>query len=90
MWSLCAFCAFSYTGSIPHSLSPYPSEEEETYFHQVPHHGAPTPPRKLVLKHKGEHSVLLHWLPASVRHEIGDSKTTVIGMTDTCLCSNSY
>ncbi|XP_025097156.1 uncharacterized protein LOC112565711 isoform X5 [Pomacea canaliculata] len=52
--------------SIPHSLSPYPSEEEELYFRQVPHDGAPTRPRNLSLRHQGEHSVVLHWLPSQV------------------------
>lgn len=54
------------SGSIPHSLSPYPSEEEELYFRQVPHDGAPTRPRNLSLRHQGEHSVVLHWLPSQV------------------------
>ena len=55
-----------FTGSIPHSLSPYPSEEEEMYFQKVPHHGAPTRPRMLTLQHKGEQSVLLRWQPSRV------------------------
>ncbi|XP_070182472.1 uncharacterized protein [Littorina saxatilis] len=65
--------------SIPHSLSPYPSEEEEMYFRQVPHHGAPTPPRNLTLQHKGEHSVLLQWLPSrvSIDHS-AESRPTVV------------
>ncbi|XP_076445866.1 uncharacterized protein LOC143283507 [Babylonia areolata] len=66
--------------SIPHSLSPYPSEEEEVYFRQVPHHGAPTPPRKLGLQHKSEQSVLLHWLPSRLSMDhTSDPKSSVTG-----------
>ncbi|KAK3099029.1 hypothetical protein FSP39_025424 [Pinctada imbricata] len=48
-------------GCVPHSLSPYPSEEEEQYFLTVPQSGFPTPPRNLRLEHKGENSVVISW-----------------------------
>ncbi|KAL8584354.1 hypothetical protein ACOMHN_031974 [Nucella lapillus] len=58
--------AARYWSSIPHSLSPYPSEEEDVYFRQVPRHGAPTPPRSLTLRHQTEQALQLHWLPPPV------------------------
>ncbi|KAJ8307920.1 hypothetical protein KUTeg_014530 [Tegillarca granosa] len=48
-------------GLVPHSLSPYPSEEEEAYFLTVAKPGLPTPPRNLRLIHKGNNSVVLSW-----------------------------
>lgn len=60
----------SYTGSkwatVPHSLSPYPSEEEEQYFHSFPQLGCPTPPRNLHMEHKGENSIVLSWGPSKI------------------------
>ncbi|GFS21485.1 centrosomal protein of 97 kDa [Elysia marginata] len=50
---------------IPHSLSPYPSEEEEQYYTQVPVNGAPTPPRRLTLRHHSRSALLLSWQPSS-------------------------
>ncbi|XP_012941590.1 serine-rich adhesin for platelets [Aplysia californica] len=52
-------------GCIPHSLSPYPSEEEESYFLQVPVQGAPTPPRQLQLRHLNRSTLMLSWQPSS-------------------------
>ncbi|XP_056014228.1 uncharacterized protein LOC125674963 isoform X3 [Ostrea edulis] len=55
----------SFTGSkwatVPHSLSPYPSEEEEQYFYSFPQLGCPTPPRNLHMEHKGENSIVISW-----------------------------
>ncbi|XP_071136329.1 serine-rich adhesin for platelets-like isoform X2 [Mytilus edulis] len=48
-------------GTVPHSLSPFPSEEEEVYFMSVPQPGFPTPPRNVKLEHKGNNSVVLSW-----------------------------
>ncbi|XP_062596300.1 uncharacterized protein LOC134257721 isoform X3 [Saccostrea cucullata] len=60
----------SYTGSrwatVPHSLSPYPSEEEEQYFYSFPQLGCPTPPRSLHMEHKGENSIVLSWGPSKI------------------------
>lgn len=56
---------------IPHSLSPYPSEEEEQYYMQVPVNGAPTPPRCLTLKHHSRSALLLSWLPPSSKSHRG-------------------
>ncbi|KAL5010693.1 hypothetical protein ScPMuIL_012998 [Solemya velum] len=53
-------------GSVPHSLSPYPSEEEEQYFSQVPQAGFPTPPRNLQLEHKGDNSLILKWIHSEI------------------------
>ncbi|XP_021366766.1 uncharacterized protein LOC110459051 isoform X1 [Mizuhopecten yessoensis] len=53
-------------GSVPNSLSPYPSEEEETYFSSVPQPGFPTPPRNLRLEHKGETSIVISWQPSKI------------------------
>ncbi|XP_033740399.1 uncharacterized protein LOC117327494 isoform X2 [Pecten maximus] len=53
-------------GSIPNSLSPYPSEEEEAYFSSVPQPGFPTPPRNLRLEHKGETSIVISWQPSKI------------------------
>ncbi|XP_069137339.1 uncharacterized protein [Argopecten irradians] len=53
-------------GSIPNSLSPYPSEEEEAYFSSVPQPGLPTPPRNLRLEHKGETSIVISWQPSKI------------------------
>ncbi|CAL1544711.1 unnamed protein product [Lymnaea stagnalis] len=55
----------SHWGCIPHSLSPYPSEEEEQYYLRVPMHGAPTPPRCLQLHHFSPSALLLSWQPSS-------------------------
>ncbi|CAC5380139.1 CEP97 [Mytilus coruscus] len=48
-------------GTVPHSLSPFPSEEEEVYFMSVPQPGFPTPPRNVKLEHKGNNSVVMSW-----------------------------
>ncbi|CAG5134150.1 unnamed protein product, partial [Candidula unifasciata] len=52
-------------GCIPHSLSPYPSEEDDPYYLQVSARGAPTPPRHLQLRHHSHHSLMLSWQPPS-------------------------
>ena len=54
------------TGSVPHSLSPYPSEEEEAYFRQVPQPGFPTPPRGLKLEHRGNSALVLRWQQSKI------------------------
>uniref|UniRef100_A0A2C9LL35 Fibronectin type-III domain-containing protein n=1 Tax=Biomphalaria glabrata TaxID=6526 RepID=A0A2C9LL35_BIOGL len=54
-----------YWSLIPNSLSPYPSEEEESYFQQVSVPGAPTPPRCLKLQHHSNSSLMLSWKPSS-------------------------
>ncbi|XP_067676396.1 serine-rich adhesin for platelets-like [Haliotis asinina] len=66
--------------SVPHSLSPYPSEEEESYFRQVPQLGVPTPPRALHLEHRGDSSVILHWQNSRLSDESGKSASrSIIG-----------
>ena len=61
------FCFSLYSiATVPHSLSPYPSEEEEQYFHSFPQIGCPTPPRNLQMEHKGENSVVLSWGPSKI------------------------
>ena len=55
-----------FTGTVPHSLSPYPSEEEESYFMSVPQPGFPTPPRNVKLEHKGTNSVVISWAPSKI------------------------
>lgn len=49
------------SATVPHSLSPYPSEEEEQYFYSFPQLGCPTPPRNLHMEHKGENSIVISW-----------------------------
>jgi len=53
-------------GAVPHSLSPYPSEEEETYFRSVPHPGFPTPPRGLRLENRGPAALVLRWQASKI------------------------
>lgn len=53
-------------GTVPHSLSPYPSEEEESYFMSVPQPGCPTPPRNVKLEHKGTNSVVISWTHSKI------------------------
>lgn len=53
-------------GTVPHSLSPFPSEEEESYFMSVPQPGFPTPPRNVKLEHKGTNSVVISWTPSKI------------------------
>ncbi|XP_071114836.1 serine-rich adhesin for platelets-like [Haliotis cracherodii] len=66
--------------SVPHSLSPYPSEEEESYFRQVPQLGVPTPPRALHLEHRGDNSIILHWQTSRLSDETGKSTSrSIIG-----------
>lgn len=78
LFFLCKICAFwviiglwfvsffFITATVPHSLSPYPSEEEEQYFHSFPQLGCPTPPRNLHMEHKGENSIVLSWGPSKI------------------------
>ncbi|KAK3595229.1 hypothetical protein CHS0354_021545 [Potamilus streckersoni] len=54
------------TGTVPHSLSPYPSEEEDVYFQRVPQPGFPTPPRNLRLEHRGDNALVLRWHPSKI------------------------
>ncbi|XP_052242853.1 uncharacterized protein LOC127852875 isoform X2 [Dreissena polymorpha] len=62
----------SLTGShwvpVPHSLSPYLSEEEEAeaYFRSVPQPGFPTPPRGLKLENRGPSALVLRWQASKV------------------------
>ena len=60
------------SGCIPHSLSPYPSVEEEQYYQQVPE--APTPPRRLVLKHHSSSALILSWQPSSCHRGGGEDE----------------
>ncbi|KAL3881429.1 hypothetical protein ACJMK2_027871 [Sinanodonta woodiana] len=53
-------------GTVPHSLSPYPSEEEDVYFQRVPQPGFPTPPRNLRLEHRGDNALVLRWHPSKI------------------------
>ncbi|XP_060591068.1 uncharacterized protein LOC132746033 isoform X4 [Ruditapes philippinarum] len=53
-------------GTVPHSLSPYPSEEEETYFKSVPQPGFPTPPRGLRLENRGPSALVLRWQASKI------------------------
>jgi len=55
-----------FTGAVPHSLSPYPSEEEEAYFRSVPQPGCPTPPRSLRLENRGLSALVLRWQASKV------------------------
>ncbi|XP_041350751.1 uncharacterized protein LOC121369758 [Gigantopelta aegis] len=65
---------------VPHSLSPYPSEEEENYFCQIRQFGVATPPRSLKLQHKGENSVILTWTSSKLVDENGkDAQSSIIG-----------
>ena len=61
-----------FSGSVPHSLSPYPSEEEEAYFRQVPQPGFPTPPKGLKLEHRGNSALVLRWQQSKILD--GDGK----------------
>ncbi|XP_053397465.1 uncharacterized protein LOC123551935 isoform X2 [Mercenaria mercenaria] len=56
----------SHWGAVPHSLSPYPSEEEETYFKSVPQPGFPTPPRGLRLENRGLSALVLRWQASKI------------------------
>ncbi|KAH9525096.1 hypothetical protein Btru_000324 [Bulinus truncatus] len=63
-----------YWSLIPNSLSPYPSEEEESYFQLISVAGAPTPPRCLRIQHHSPSALVLSWKPSSsggnaVEHE---------------------
>lgn len=53
-------------GTVPHSLSPYPSEEEEAYFKTVPQPGFPTPPRGLRLENRGASALVLRWQASKI------------------------
>ncbi|KAL4232589.1 hypothetical protein ACF0H5_007279 [Mactra antiquata] len=53
-------------GAVPHSLSPYPSEEEDTYFRTVPQPGFPTPPRGLRLENRGPSALVLRWQASKI------------------------
>ncbi|RUS84614.1 hypothetical protein EGW08_007641 [Elysia chlorotica] len=59
---------------IPHSLSPYPSEEEEQYYPHVPVKGAPTPPKRLTLRHHSRSALLLSWQPSSCSDHRGEEE----------------
>ncbi|XP_050392390.1 uncharacterized protein LOC126810978 isoform X2 [Patella vulgata] len=66
--------------SIPHSLSPYPSEEEDQYFRQVPEFGVPTPPRGLKLQHRGDQSLILSWQKSKLLDASGKpQKKNILG-----------
>ncbi|XP_052809699.1 uncharacterized protein LOC128238150 isoform X4 [Mya arenaria] len=56
----------SHWGAVPHSLSPYPSEEEDTYFRTVPQPGFPTPPRGLRLENRGLAALVLRWQASKI------------------------
>ena len=73
---------------VPHSLSPYPSEEEETYFKTVPHPGFPTPPRGLRLENRGKNALVLRWQPSKVLDGEGrEMNKPLLGMKELCFSS---